>query len=279
MSPAQVQLTTVLRIHRRHAANTDTSRSLSTLLHAANQAAAFSETVIIVLDGGDAALTKAITSDSQLNRFELLPVQPWGFSGPLNAAVVRASALGATHVAFVSVEVTIEPEQIQQMLSLFTPRTLVVGQAMKQHTFAGEGTHDLTGLTAPWNTCAIWNLPQLARTGFPCVADTNTPPGNSAIEEVPAIALHQLLFPETSQAILVKVHATKDNWHTEWEDPGRLKWQASKLATKDKSAASHLRTLGLQTLPRPAHSNGHANGLAKVAPSATVIHVDLSGSA
>lgn len=75
------------------------------------------------LDGGDAALTKAITSDSQLNRFELLPVQPWGFSGPLNAAVVRASALGATHVAFVSVEVTIEPEQIQQMLSLFTPRT------------------------------------------------------------------------------------------------------------------------------------------------------------
>lgn len=168
---------------------------------------------------------------------------------------------------------------------------------MKQHTFAGEGTHDLTGLTAPWNTCAIWNLPQLARTGFPCVADTNTPPGNSAIEEVPAIALHQLLFPETSQAILVKVHATKDNWHTEWsasllhfplifvhttrtrEDPGRLKWQASKLATKDKSAASHLRTLGLQTLPRPAQSNGHANGHAKVAPSATVIHVDLSGSA
>jgi hypothetical protein len=105
------------------------------------------------------------------------------------------------------------------------------------------------------------------QTGFLALSDTNVQPGQSAIEEVPTIALHQRLFPGDSEAILVKLtdsKSSKSDWDTNWyttfsgnvlcsnsictrfrNDPQRAAWQQSKLATKNPSAECHLRLLGL----------------------------------
>ncbi|KAJ6468077.1 hypothetical protein C8R47DRAFT_1151706 [Mycena vitilis] len=135
------------------------------------------------------------------------------------------------------------------MLGLWETDTLVIGKTLDPHTFkSGESNPvlevQLTGLTSPWNTFAVWDLNKLAKTGFLAVSDTNTAPGQSAIEEVPTISLHQLLFPTSSRAILVKF-PSKAGWDTNWDDPGRVAWQQSKLASKATSAFSHLSTLAL----------------------------------
>lgn len=117
--------------------------------------------------------------------------------------------------------------------------TLVIGKALDPHTFdMGKKDQDveLTGLTSPWNTFAIWDLRKLAKvrlfidlfsllsyllqhyvrqTGFLPVSDTNTTPGQSAIEEAPTIALQQLLFPSSSRATLVKFPSDA-GWDTKW---------------------------------------------------------------
>lgn len=138
----------------------------------------------------------------------------------------------------------------------------------------------MTGLTSPWNTFAIYDLHKLAKvlssptlpclpslpllqTGFLPISDTNTTPGQSAIEEVPTIALHQLLFPSTSRALLVKF-PSETGWDTQWycphptslfshiktltitrDDPDRVTWQRNKMASKNTSASSHLAALAL----------------------------------
>lgn len=125
------------------------------------------------------------------------------------------------------------------------PHTFEVGGTDK-----GVGV-ELTGLTSPWNTFVSWlrgkkptvnswleprnrqfgtfaNWPRygpplpfpifllnLAQTGFLPISDTNTTPGQSAIEEVPTIALHQLLFPSSSRAVLVKF-PSEGGWDTKW---------------------------------------------------------------
>jgi hypothetical protein len=57
------------------------------------------------------------------------------------------------------------------------------------------------------------------QTGFLALSDTNVEPGQSAIEEVPTIALHQHLFPSNSDAILVKLQdhsSSTAGWDTNW---------------------------------------------------------------
>ena len=56
------------------------------------------------------------------------------------------------------------------------------------------------------------------KTGFLLVADTNVAPGQSAIEEVPVIALHQHLFPNDSEATLLKFPdaVATAGWDTTW---------------------------------------------------------------
>ena len=129
----------------------------------------------------------------------------------------------------------------------------------------------------------VFNL----QTGFLALSDTNVQPGQSAIEEVPTIALHQRLFPGDSEAILVKLADSKSatsGWDTNWyttfsvdvscsdlvctrfrNDPQRAVWQRSKLATKNSSAECHLRLLGLDSDVRYGNS-----------AKSCVRHLDLS---
>lgn len=61
--------------------------------------------------------------------------------------------------------------------------------------------------------------PFFRKTGFLLVSDTNVAPGQSAIEEVPTIALHQLLAPHDSEATLLKfpdADPATAGWDTTW---------------------------------------------------------------
>jgi hypothetical protein len=50
----------------------------------------------------------------------LLPVQPWSFTVPLNATIIRACALGASKIVFISLEMTVLADQLAQILSLWS---------------------------------------------------------------------------------------------------------------------------------------------------------------
>lgn len=42
---------------------------------------------------------------------------------------------------------------------------LVVGAALTGHAFQGGETVELTGVTTPWNTLALWDVAKLAKLG------------------------------------------------------------------------------------------------------------------
>ena len=51
---------------------------------------------------------------------KLLPVEPWNFTVPLNAALIAAYKLGsATKIVFISVEMTVIVQELDRMLSLW----------------------------------------------------------------------------------------------------------------------------------------------------------------
>ncbi|KAJ7877027.1 hypothetical protein B0H13DRAFT_2054510 [Mycena leptocephala] len=244
-------LISVLRVHRQQQRTEPAQDILRKLEEAVKRASVWSS-VCVAFDGADLPLKDTLVSSKELANIDakLLPVEPWNFTVPLNAAVITAQKEGsATKIVFISVEVTVIVEELDRMLGLWETDFLVIGKALDPHTFElGEKNRELevqlTGLTSPWNTFAIWDLGKLAKTGFLSISDTNTAPGQSAIEEVPTISLHQLLFPSSSRAVLVKF-PSEGGWDTKWEDPGRGAWQKSKMASKNTSAFSHLSALAL----------------------------------
>lgn len=56
----------------------------------------------------------------------LLPVQPWNFTVPLNASVIHARTLKASKIAFVSLEMTVTPDQLSQILTLWSKGALLL---------------------------------------------------------------------------------------------------------------------------------------------------------
>lgn len=42
---------------------------------------------------------------------------------------------------------------------------LVVGAALAGHAFKGGETLELTGITTPWNTLAVWDVSKLSKLG------------------------------------------------------------------------------------------------------------------
>ena len=45
------------------------------------------------------------------------------------------------------------------------PDDLVVGAALTGHAFEQGQTVELTGVTTPWNTLALWDVSKLAKLG------------------------------------------------------------------------------------------------------------------
>lgn len=154
----------------------------------------------IQYDAADVSLGQIISGKTELNTgyfgkghpVELLPVQPWNFTLPLNASVIRAQKLGASKIVFLGLEMTVLNDELNQILSLWSRgmwhksffkceilmrvlETLVIGKALSPHSFKGNRkcgdnqvtkAHQyvvLTGLTSPWNTFAVWDLAKLAK--------------------------------------------------------------------------------------------------------------------
>ncbi|RKP00905.1 hypothetical protein CXG81DRAFT_26393 [Caulochytrium protostelioides] len=261
----------------------------------------------------------------------LVAVAPWGaFVPALNALLVAArqtpvprgdggacglpdpSPAVATHVLFISVEVTLQASALATLCRhAAQPGILVVGPALEGHTLdddpvaaapateeAAEAAADaaaaaaavgagadadepidadadadadvdvdnqnmappasetetetserpLSGTTCPWNTCALWHLAALQRTGFLGVSEGLALPDGTAceggVEEVAVVALHQHLRLPIRGARLLVLPPAAVVWATtgttaggSWETPERAAWHRRKMASKQRRAA------------------------------------------
>jgi hypothetical protein len=193
----------------------------------------------------------------------MLPVTPWGnFIPALNAIVTLAASpqhqpTKATHLLFMSAETSLTKENVDTLIQHCSLEdTLVAGAVLPGHDYeqkdrvtSSPRELSLTGRTTPWNTAAVWNLPQLALTGFPLVAEgvhtknskdgTEVVPVAAGVEEVSAIALHQQIWTASkAKAKLIPLPNVK--WTQTWTDEERQKWHEAKMNSKVERPAVHL---------------------------------------
>lgn len=62
-------------------------------------------------------------------------------------------------------ETTVGKDAVAHMETHMGPDDLVVGAALAGHAFQGGQTVELTGVTTPWNTLALWDVRKLAKLG------------------------------------------------------------------------------------------------------------------
>jgi len=196
---------------------------------------------------------KSVTDMSAMPEIDILPISPWGeFVPALNALVAWASKSLASYVLFASAEIaTWNEDGITRLVEQMDENTLVVGAVLPGHEYNPQLVPQrlpLTGVTTPWNTLALWNVPKLALTGFPLVAEgIHTDENGSAIaagvEEVSTIyILQKLLPPGTAEAKLIQIPGIM--WDTkQWDDDARQKWHESKMQSKVQRAAKQLNLL------------------------------------
>jgi hypothetical protein len=120
---------------------------------------------------------------------------------------------------------------------------------------------ELTGRTAPWNTCALWDVPKLALTGFHLVSeglhpDVDEPSDGdgggdggwcTGVEEVATIAvLQRVLSPRRARAKLVALPGMV-SWATEdfGDAANGREWHERKMESKCARAKRQLDLLGL----------------------------------
>lgn len=127
--------------------------------------------------------------------------------------------------------------------------------ALPGHDFrpSREEARELTGLSSPWNTLALWSVRKLGVTGFLGVADGLGGEGDrgvAGIEEVTAIALAQHLRGQEDDeegggcaAKLVRLPGVE--WKVQWQDPAREEWHRKKMQGKRDRADRQMQQLGL----------------------------------
>ncbi|WP_026605935.1 hypothetical protein [Methylocapsa acidiphila] len=171
-----------------------------------------------------------------------ITVSPWnGYSSALNALVAEASVT-ADAILMWSLEVRATRGAVVEMSHLMDSKTLVVGARMHPGHGAAPGRQALGGETSPWNTFALWNLSRLSMVGFQLISDNLGGSPIGGVEEVPTIALHQMLFPDASDAWLIKLPSVDwMNGRAESAAP----WFREKLASKNIRARRHLAALGI----------------------------------
>ena len=201
---------------------------------------------------------------------EVVPVAPWGkFVPALNALVSRS--VGYDFILFASVEVKLSSKAMKGLLDVMVrfPEALVAGAALPGHDFQKGSEVPVSGMTAPWNTLALWRMSHLGLMGFPLVAEGLYADGG--VEEVSAIEALRRVAPQKSKAFLIKLSDV--NWQTTFDDPKRQEWHTRKMASKVTPTASSL-ILFSQGTRAAAHL-----ALLGDAPSgtlATVAHMDLT---
>ncbi len=206
------------------------------------------------------------SSISESESIIIIPVSPWGnFIPALNALVQWATKSHNNSsdnvqkkkslLGFLSMETTTLSQETLKLLCqhhLDDDNTLVVGPVLTGHDFIRSkcnhyvSEQPLNGRTCPWNTCAVWNLTKLSKTGFLQVSECYNDAG---IEEVAVVALHQKLEDSskgsTSKAKLIQLPSDSITWSINdfANDPKRLEWHSQKMQSKLSRAYTQLQRL------------------------------------
>ena len=186
----------------------------------------------------------------------ILSVTPWDKFVPALNALVSFAAVScqARYILFVSAETSASESSMQQLKRHMVDKdTLVIGALLSGHDYrpSTKGVA-LNGRTTPWNTLALWNVPKLALTGVPLIADglhlnEDGSRGAAGVEEVATIAvLQKILGADQAKAKLVKLADVE--WDQTFEDEERRKWHEQKMNSKVERAARQLELLGLEEL-------------------------------
>lgn len=196
-----------LRIHRRQSStNIDTlNKLIASLKHSISfitQQKHDTQDIAIAIacDGSDSELKNRIqqeirithTIDNPVNSNKLFDneiitflvnVSPWSHFVPALNALLLVSADNPIHkryqfILFQSLEVTLSREMLKNLIEFGNREdSLVCGVGfMDAHeSFLDSSTENkigpISGLTVPWNTCALWNTNKLLTTGFLSISE------------------------------------------------------------------------------------------------------------
>ncbi|CAI5719589.1 unnamed protein product [Peronospora destructor] len=191
-------------------------------------------------------------------KVNIIPMLHWGkFVPALNALIGTAANRfpKANTLLLQSLEINVDAASVKSLRSHFDPtRDLVVGAALPGHDFQPDPADqpvELSGLTSPWNTLALWNLEQLTKVGFALMGDALRLEvdgiGSAAgIEEVATIAMYQQLYLGTTSPTMAKlVRVPSIAWQVdELNDFKRLAWHEKKMASKQQRAAAQIAHFG-----------------------------------
>lgn len=200
----------------------------------------------ILCDGIVASLDSLSREPGHRPHVELVRVPYWGkFTPPLNILLRHATMNRDSLLLFQSIELLADAGAVSVLLKHMDSKTLVSGLAIDScHRFVC-GRQPLSGLTAPWNTFALWNVDILGRTGFLPISD-GVPPleeVDAGVEEVAAIALLQTLFP-SSEAKLVRISPDLYSWDIDFKCPKRIETHHRKMHSKLVRPGLQLEALG-----------------------------------
>ncbi|ETN10306.1 hypothetical protein PPTG_10962 [Phytophthora nicotianae INRA-310] len=203
-------------------------------------------------------LQSEVTAGTLVGKVEIIPMLHWGkFVPALNALVGMAADHfpAADTLILQSLEIDVNAASVTSLRSHFDiERDLVVGAMLPGHDFQPDPSSqpvELSGLTSPWNTLALWNLEQLTKVGFALMGDALRLEvdgiGSAAgIEEVATIAMYQQLYSNgTSPTTAKLVRVPSIAWQVDGlQDPKRLEWHKKKMASKQQRAAAQLAHFG-----------------------------------
>ncbi|KAE9002855.1 hypothetical protein PR003_g18114 [Phytophthora rubi] len=200
-------------------------------------------------------LQNEVASGVIAGKVEIIPMLHWGkFVPALNALVGTAADHfpEADTLLLQSLEIEVDAAGVELLRSNFDLKhDLVVGTALPGHTFQPDPTIqplELSGLTSPWNTLALWNLQQLTKIGFALMGDALRlqvegvgPAGGD--EEVSTISMYQQLFANTpaapTRAKLIRVPGVV--WQVaDFKDPERVAWHTMKMRSKKQRTAAQM---------------------------------------
>ena len=193
-------------------------------------------------------LLKSLTEQEQA-KVTLVPILSWGrFTTALNTLLTKAAQLQYKYILYKSFEVRLSQKDALLMKDQVDTCTLVVGARLKGHDFPSydftEETRVLRGTTVPWNTCALWNVQKLAKTGFSMVGDGFVKNSDAGVEEVTTISILQAIHkPDEAKAKLIELSSVV--WKTKFAN--NLKRQVAhkrKMDSKNTRADSQMKLLG-----------------------------------
>lgn len=213
---------------------------------------------------------KTYSQHPETKHVQAVAITPWNsFTTALNTLIYQSAQVGADSapawnikgtsndhmpefILFQSIEVVQAKKHVLRMAEHLRHEQdgLVVGSRLpNSHEFYPGELVELTGLTSPWNTNAMWHLKSLAKTGFIMVSDGISGNTGAAIEEVATISLHQMIKKGRWKAFLIDFQSNEYppiQWLTGFESSEiRRKQHLDKMATKNPRAKAQLELIGI----------------------------------